>query len=449
MRKVAFSPSELSSFYATHVKERIQKTAEALASTGFDALVIHSGALFTYFADDIEAPFHSTPHFAHWTPLAGPNHLLLVRPNAQPLLIGVKPEDYWHEQTSLGSPFWLSEFKYREVKSIEAAWKEFSHVGHTMSYMGRVAYVGEPKVFEEQGIDSSLINPTELVAHMDWDRSFKTSYEAACISEANRVSAKGHQAGKEAFLGGASELEIHRAYIEAVGGVERDLPYETIVALNEKGAILHYQGKRQDERNGKSLLLDAGANYLGYASDITRTYASPDADPLFIELLAGMEKLQLGLCAEIKIGMPFAALHEDAHRKIGELLISLGILKTNAENAVKQDLIKAFFPHGVGHFLGLQVHDVGGKQKTPEGGIETETTASLRTTRIIEAGQVFTVEPGIYFIEMLLRPHRKGEIAEYFNWELIDHLAPYGGVRIEDDVFVTENGVRNLTREHL
>jgi Xaa-Pro dipeptidase len=103
----------------------------------------------------------------------------------------------------------------------------------------------------------------------------------------------------------------------------------------------------------------------------------------------------------------------------------------------------------LGHFLGVQVHDVGGRQKSPEGGTvpPPREFPYLRTTRKVEAGQVFTIEPGLYFIEMLLRPHRTGATHDLFDWKLVDQLAPHGGIRIEDNVLVTRDGHRNLTRE--
>jgi Xaa-Pro dipeptidase len=105
----------------------------------------------------------------------------------------------------------------------------------------------------------------------------------------------------------------------------------------------------------------------------------------------------------------------------------------------------------LGHFLGIQVHDVAGHQREPAGGTNEPPKAHpfLRTTRRLEENQVFTVEPGIYFIEMLLRPHRSGSDAEAFDWQQIERLKLCGGMRIEDNVVVTAEGHRNLTRKHL
>jgi Xaa-Pro dipeptidase len=91
--------------YPAHVTERQKKAEAALAATNFDALVIQSGVPFTYYSDDQDAPFRPTPHFAHWTPLEGPQHLLSIRTGKKPLLVRVKPEDYWYEQSSVGTPY--------------------------------------------------------------------------------------------------------------------------------------------------------------------------------------------------------------------------------------------------------------------------------------------------------------------------------------------------------
>src|SRR5262245_9364437 len=93
-----------------HIAERQKKAGDALAKTGFDALVLSSGAPFTYFADDNDAPFHANAHFAHWCPMPGPHHLLRYEPGKKPRLVRYAPEDYWYEQKGLGDAFWAPHF---------------------------------------------------------------------------------------------------------------------------------------------------------------------------------------------------------------------------------------------------------------------------------------------------------------------------------------------------
>jgi Xaa-Pro dipeptidase len=430
--------------YPAHVKERQAKAEAALAATQHDALVIQSGVPFTYYSDDQDAPFKSTPHFAHWVPLEGPQHLLCIRPGKKPLLVRVKPEDYWYEQVPIGTPFWLSEFEFKEVPDEAAAWKE---VGAN----GKTAYLGDtPAAAQKHGIAAGACNPAELVARLDWDRAVKSAYEVACMDEASKLGGRGHVAARAGFLDGCSELEIHQRYLGGVGCSENDLPYPTIVALDAHGATLHYTGKRT-AKNGRVLLIDCGAKFLGYASDITRTWATRGIERAFGEIHKGLDLVQLELCKMVKPGIPYLAIHEAAHVRIADLLKHAGVIKLGGQEAVDAGLTQPFFPHGVGHFLGLQVHDIGGRQKAPEGGTVPPPPQYpyLRTTRTVEEGQVFTIEPGVYFIEMLLRPHREGPQKDLFQWDLIKHLFAHGGVRIEDNVLVTREGHRNLTRPHI
>jgi Xaa-Pro dipeptidase len=431
----------IAQLFRDHVRERQKKAAEALSRTGFDALVISSGAPYTYFADDNDAPFHTVAHFAHWCPIPGPHHLLRVEPGQKPRLVRYAPEDYWYEQKGLGDPFWAPEFEIAEAGTIDAVWKA---LGSTKN----AAYLGN-EVDRAQAFGLAS-NPEKLVSRLDWDRAYKTDYELQSLDEATALGARGHRAAAKAFEAGASELEIHYAFVQAMDATEDELPYPTIVALNEKAAFLHYYNKR-GVRDGRVLLIDAGAKARGYASDITRTHVSRSCDPRFTALRDGVEKLQRELCREVRPGIPFGDLHRAAHFKVAHLLVESDVLHANPEEAEAKGWTRPFLPHGLGHHLGLQVHDVGGHLKDPEG---NKTPAPpehpyLRNTRTIEPRQVFTMEPGLYFIEMLLRGFRAGEASSRFNWKLIDELAPFGGIRVEDNVVVTEDGHRNLTRGHL
>jgi len=431
----------LADLFREHLRARLAYAGQALAAYGFDALVISSGTPFTYFADDQDAPFNTVPHFRHYCPLAGPHHLLKLEPGRRPLLVRYAPEDFWYEQLPLGQPFWLDGFDLVEAPTVEAAWA-------ALGRPARTAYLGdEPEAAAAVGLEP---NPAALTACLDWGRSYKTPYEVHCLEQATLRGARGHEAGRKAFLAGASELEIHYAFVQAVQSLEFELAFPSIVALDEKGATLHYENKR-DFRNGRTLLLDCGARTLGYASDITRTTTAPACDPRFKALVAGMERIQQELCAAVAPGLPFGDLHHLFHLKLAALLKAQGILDTEPEAAVAQGHTRPFCPHGLGHHLGIQVHDVAGKLAGPDGSFAPPPPQhpTLRTTRTLEPGHVVTIEPGCYFIPMLLRPFRQGQQAGRFDWKLIDALSPMGGIRIEDNMLVTAAGGRNLTREQL
>ena len=213
--------------------------------------------------------------------------------------------------------------------------------------------------------------------------------------------------------------------------------------------MLHYQHyDRTPPADDHGFLIDAGAAHLGYGSDISRTWSGRDA-AAFAELIAALDEQQQALIESIRPGLNYLDLHLAMHRRIAELLNRFELVRCSAEAAYELGLSRTFMPHGLGHLLGVQTHDVGGWQTTPEGG-ETpppDAHATLRLTRTIEAGMVFTIEPGLYFIPMLLSRLRQEPNAREVNWPQVEAMTPCGGARIEDNVLVTEGGARNLTRE--
>jgi Xaa-Pro dipeptidase len=195
-----------------------------------------------------------------------------------------------------------------------------------------------------------------------------------------------------------------------------------------------------------SLLIDAGASCRGYGSDITRTWAA--APGIFATLVEGMHALQRQLCEAVAPGVDWRDLHLQAHRRVAALLGEAGVLRMPADEAVDRGISSAFLPHGLGHLLGIQVHDVAGFHASADSEPIPRPPGhpALRLTRRLEAGMVVTVEPGLYFIPKLLAPLRAGPHAAAVNWTLVDTLATCGGIRIEDDVLVTASGHDNLTR---
>lgn len=268
---------------------------------------------------------------------------------------------------------------------------------------------------------------------------------------ANEVGARGHIAAEKSFREGESEFEIHIAYLLGTSQAEEELPYANIIALNENGSVLHYLQhvrERCDRHHRHSFLIDAGAQVNGYASDITRTHSEKRDE--FRDLIKAMDAMQQSVCAEVKPKVNYPDLHMLAHQKIAQILADFKFVnELDAEAIVQKKISSAFFPHGLGHFLGLQVHDVGGFLKDETGVCipKPEGHPYLRLTRVVEPSHVFTIEPGLYFTQPLLDELRKSENAKYINWKKVDDFRKYGGIRIEDDLVVTENGNENLTRQ--
>jgi Xaa-Pro dipeptidase len=368
-----------------------------------------------------------------------------VKPGARPTLGWLKTKSFWEQPAAPEADYFLRAFDVVDIA-------EPADVKPLLPAGGRVAFVGEARAHAALwGIPSEAMNPPDLIGPLDRLRAHKTPYEIACIEEANRRAAAGHGAVEKAFRAGESrELELHLLFLAATGQDDPETPYKNIVAMGPHAATLHHvsYAKRPVSTDGQSLLVDAGATFQGYCSDITRTWvrgSTADASA-FLGLVQAVEKMQQRLCTQVKLGLPYEELHEDAHRQVGAILRDVGVIKVSAEEATQAEITRAFFPHGLGHSLGLQCHDVGCALVKPK-----QNNPYLRNTSTITLGQVFTIEPGIYFIEPLLAELRTSKNAPSVNWPLVDALAKLGGVRIEDDLVVVGGAAvaRNLTREQL
>lgn len=434
--------ADLDASFGQHLRRVGERTARALEASGCDSLLVHSGSPLTVFEDDRTYPFEAHAPFKVWVPLSdAPDCLLFFAPGNQPRLLFHSPPDYWYKPASLPQAYWTRHFEIVPVVDRAAARQALPRD------LSRTAYIGDA-LTELQNWGVKAVNPPKLMHRLDFSRALKTPYELECLREANRLGALGHLAAAEAFRSGASEFEIELAFLRACGLREQELPYNPIIALNAGGSVLHYQVlEKQPPEQRHSLLIDAGAEFGGYASDITRTHALDAGD--FRSLIARMDEMQQTLCASVRSGVDWREVHLRAHELIATLLRDSDITTCTSEEAVATGVSKVFFPHGLGHLLGLEVHDVGGFMRSPEGGEipRPDGHPYLRLTRVLEPGFVVTMEPGIYFIEQLLSEARADARASRINWSRVADLSRFGGIRIEDDLAVTAAGCENLTRD--
>jgi len=435
--------AELEESFGPHLAALCDRTAQALSACGFTSLLVHSGSALTVFEDDRTYPFVAHAPFKVWAPLHdAPDSYIWFEPGSRPKLLLHQPRDYWHKPADLPRGYWVRHFDVLPVADSAAARAVLPRD------LSRAAYIGDTTP-EIAAWGPAAVNPRALMRTLDYDRAVKSPYELACLRAANRLGARGHLAATRAFEAGASEFEIELEFIAACGLREQELPYNPIIALNEGGAVLHYQVlNRHPPHERHSLLIDAGAQFGGYASDITRTHAYRDPD--FRALIARMDELQQGLCAGVRAGVDWRDVQLKAHEQTARLLREADLVSCAAEEAVATGVTRVFLPHGIGHLLGIEVHDVGGFMKgRGDGDIpRPEGHPHLRLTRVLEAGFVVTMEPGIYFIPQLLEAARADAAqAARINWPRVAGLMKFGGIRIEDDLAITASGSENLTRD--
>lgn len=430
---------ELERLYGEHVASLERGTARALEESGWDGLVVHSGTPTARSAfDDQEWPLRPTPHFQHWAPLPRADSAVLYVPGRRPVLYENVAASYWEKPAAPETEHFRGAFEVVAVADPERV-KDLLPAGV------RLAFVGEDAARAARWGLAEGVNPPELVRRLDALRARKTPYEVSCCAEASRRAAAGHERLRKAFLDGDhSELALHLMYLDATAQDDAETPYKNIVALGRNAATLHHvtYGRRPSGAATESLLVDAGATCQGYHADITRTWMKGEAGA-FGALLAGMERLQREMTARVVTGIAYERLHDETHGLLAPLLREVGIVRgASDEELVTSGTTRLFLPHGLGHSLGLQTHDVGCKPTAPR-----QENPFLRFTATIAPGHLFTIEPGCYFIDAKLAELRAGPLAARVDWAVVEQLARFGGIRIEDNLAVGATGVRNLTRE--
>ena len=282
-------------------------------------------------------------------------------------------------------------------------------------------------------------------------RSLKSAEEVAEIEAALAVSAAMYREAMATAQPGISEREI-AGFIEGIalaGGGRMAFP--AIVSKHGETLHNHFHGNRLAE--GDLLLIDSGAEAeSGYASDITRTIpVGGRFNPLQKDVYETVLDMQLTAIAMIRPGVSYRSVHLRASEVLVERLAHIGLMRGNAADAVACGAHALFFPHGLGHMMGLDVHDMEDLGETWVGYDDKVKRsqqfglAYLRLAKKLEPGHVLTVEPGIYFIPALIDQWRREKRhAEFIRYERVEKLRAFGGIRIEDDVLVLKRGMRVL-----
>lgn len=430
--------------FEEHHRIVLGKIRHIMEAHNCPSLLIHSGSLVYYFLDDMAKPFKVNPHFNYLAPLTEhPNCFVHITDSGKPTLYYYKPVDYWHEMAADPAGFWADSFNIKIISNESEVLADLNAIRpKTTLITPNTGQFGDAKL--------GAINPNSLITELHFIRAEKTPYEQACLREANRLAAKAHRVAEQSFREGKSEYEINQDYLNSLGINQAEAPYGNIVALNRNAATLHYTVYKHEKfTNGSlhSFLIDAGASYNGYASDITRTYAKENNE--FAEMILTFDKKHLKLISDIELDTPYTNNQYNSHAMVAEVLHDFGFVNMSPEDMVFNKITNAFYPHGIGHFLGLQVHDVGGFLKDPKGTqiSPPDDHPFLRLTRTICPTHVFTIEPGLYFIDSLLSELKSSPFSGDVNWDKVDEFRKYGGIRVEDNICMQTDAIENYTRD--
>ncbi|MFT6984413.1 MAG: Xaa-Pro aminopeptidase [Psychromonas sp.] len=387
-------------------------------------------------SNDTEYPFRQNSDFYYLTGFNEPDACLLLinKPEFQKAVLFNRKKD---KKAEVWHGYRLGQSAAVSVLGFDAAYEIDELHKHLLELANGLTALYFP-IFQDPDLDKILSNvinelregkrkgqnaPTSYIDSLPIlheMRLIKSEGEIALLSEAAEISAAGHVRAMQQCSVGMWEYQL-QAEVEhefALQGAPH-VAYNSIVAGGENGCILHYTENKGKLRDGDLVLIDAGAEYQGYAGDITRTFP---VNGVFSEAQATLYQLvldiQISAISQIKPGVALRDVNKNAVKQLVDGLLELGILEGERDALIEEEVYKDFYMHGIGHYLGLDVHDVGD-------------SGTADNPRLLEAGMVVTVEPGLY-------------ISASAN---VDDIWKKIGIRIEDDVLVTEFGAEVLSAD--
>ncbi|MBZ4191295.1 aminopeptidase P N-terminal domain-containing protein [Niabella beijingensis] len=285
----------------------------------------------------------------------------------------------------------------------------------------------------------------ELRTLLDQTKRVKDAAEIALIRQVAAIAERGYEKLEQVLMPGICEKELQLLFeTEIVRNGAHTVPYETIVGAGSNSAILHALPTQRTIGENEFVLIDAGAAVFDYCVDITRTFGSSHSmDSRHKMLYELVLKVQLSCIGMTLPGAPWHAVHMHAAESFTTGLLELGILKGGMEELLSSEVIRLFFPHGVGHLVGLGVRDTGQEERRDN---RSYYGSRLRVDLALEPGHLITVEPGLYFIPALLNDAElRNRYKNNINWQELEYWMEIGGVRIEDNILLTDGGNENLT----
>jgi Xaa-Pro aminopeptidase len=417
-----------------------QRREQLMAKVGNGTAIFRSAPM-AVMHNDVEYAFRQDSNFFYLTGFNEPDAVAVFAPHHSEhrFVLFVQPKDIeketWtgyrtgvdlaKEMYGAHEAYPIAELDEKLPQYLEKADRIYYHVGRDRAFDDTILqhWQQQRKLYYRRGTGPRAIEDSAVLT--DPMRQIKTAEELVLIRRAADLAVEAHNLAREMARPGRYEYEI-QAEMERLFGVNGGSPaYPSIVASGGNSCILHYVENDRQMQDGDLLLIDAGCCYQYYNSDITRTFPvggkfKPNQKIIY-ELVLEAQKKAL---EKIKPGIPYNEHHDAAVRAIVEGLMELGLLVGDIEEIIKEEKYKPFYMHKTGHWLGLDVHDAGAYRHSEE------------AWQILQPGQVLTVEPGIYISPFLKQVEGQPEVDS--QWHGI-------GVRIEDDVLVTESGCEILT----
>jgi len=342
----------------------------------------------------------------------------------------------------------------RPSSALGKAFEEYLNRGREIMYLPQYRQDITNMVGDLTDTDYSRVNSSssvKLARAVISQRSIKSDEEVGEIEKALEISYDMNRTAMKLVRDGVYEYEVCGKVQAAVLARNSHLSFPIIFSIH--GETLHNHSHNNMMSDGDILIMDSGAESpLHYASDITRTIpVSGEFNERQKYIYQTVLQSQLDAIEMMKPGVMNLECHLKAAHTIASGLTRIGLMKGDPEEAVRAGAHALFFPHGLGHMMGLDVHDMEGLGEDLVGYDEKISRsdqfglAALRLARELEPGFVITVEPGIYFIpELIDRWKEEDRFAEFINYDKVEKYRNFGGIRIEDDVLITESGHRVL-----
>lgn len=443
--------SQADTSLATTLRQRRRKLAEHLEGP----VLLWSGQVSPRNYPANPYPFRASSHFLYFAGLPLPNAVIRLEAGRLELFMddATPAEILWHGPS-------LRRDQIAEQIGAEAAYplSRLQAVGERVATLP--VQDAATRLHQSQLLNRSMEPATVL---HDIDRQLaeavvhlRLTHDAAAVAEIRKAAAvtvKAHRAGMASTPIAKTEAEVRSAMEQVILAHNMTCAYGSIVSVH--GEVLHNERYHHRLQGGDLILADVGAEAeSGWASDVTRTWPvngrfSPTQRAIYDVVLAAHDR-----CIETaRPGMEYRDLHWTAALVLAEGLVDLGILRGRAQDLIEQDAHALFFPHGVGHLLGLDVHDMEdlgdlagyapGRTRSDRFGL-----CYLRLDRPLQAGMAVTIEPGFYQVPALLNdPDRRSRYQDVVNWDRLSQFADVRGIRIEDDVLITEAGCEVLTAD--